>query len=263
MKKIVCLIGIGEMGGVLGRGLLKIGYPVYPITRAMDLSQSDRDIPDPEVVVAAVGEKDLPDCLKNLPSTWYDRVVLLQNELLPRDWLSHQIRNPTVISAWFEKKRPMDYKVIIPSPLFGPKAQLIEQALRALDIPCQMLKSEEELVFELVAKNLYILTINIAGLQVGGTVEELWKKYQTLARDITNDILDIQFWLIGKNFKREQLIGKMAEAFAGDWQHKCLGRTGWERLQRAISYADQAGLPVKKLREIHSHQRKTTLSHQK
>jgi len=35
-----------------------------------------------------------------------------------------------------------------------------------------------ELLYELVRKNLYILTINIAGLKTGGTVGELWGKHR-------------------------------------------------------------------------------------
>jgi hypothetical protein len=39
--------------------------------------------------------------LIGIPSVWRDRLVLLQNELLPRDWQAQRIPNPTVISVWF------------------------------------------------------------------------------------------------------------------------------------------------------------------
>ena len=250
MLKSVCLIGIGEMGGVFARGFLKLGHPVVPITRGMDLGPVAKEVPEPQAVIVAVSEKDLQPTLKAIPKAWIDRLVLLQNELLPRDWKAHGIANPTVISAWFEKKRPQDYKVIIPSPIYGPQADLVARALQAMDIPCKVLKSEEELVVELIVKNLYILTINIAGLKVGGTVEALWNNHQPLARDVANDVLDIQFWLAGKKFDKEKLIQKMVEAFAGDWQHKCLGRTAKERLERAIAQAKEAGLKAEALKKI-------------
>lgn len=237
------------MGGVFARGFLKAAYPVVPITRQMDLHAVAKELADPEAVLIAVGEKDLQHVLKSVPKVWLDRVVLLQNELLPRDWLSI-LKNPTVISVWFEKKVGQDHKVLISSPVFGPKAALIQQSLKSMKIPCHILNNEDELLKELVLKNLYILTINIAGLAVGGTVDELWKNHQPLAHGVAQDVLDIQEWLTGKKFDREELVKGMLAAFAGDPQHKCMGRTAPERLKRAIEQADQAGLKVTKLRDI-------------
>ncbi len=244
------MIGVGEMGGVFARGLLKAGYPIYPITRQMNINIVAKELSDPEAVVVAVAEKDLFTVLKTIPANWQDRLVLLQNELLPRDWTSFGIKNPTVISVWFEKKAGQDYKVLIPSPVFGPKASLIESTLGEIRIPCRILKNDDELLFELVLKNLYILTINISGLVVGATVHELWHHNQDLARQVANDVLDIQEWLTAKKFNREKLLEGMLQAFDGDPGHKCLGRTALARLERAIEQADQAGLSVKKLRDI-------------
>ena len=85
----------------------------------------------------------------------------------------------------------------------------------------------------------------------------MWQQNQALARGIASDILDIQFKLIGKELNREKLIKKMTEAFSGDWQHKCLGRTALARLERAVFQADQFHLAVKTLREIWAEQKKT------
>ena len=255
MKNFVCLIGVGEMGGVFARGLLRSGHPVYPVTRGMTLMEAAKEIPDPEAVVVGVRENELPGILRTMPQNWRDKLVLVQNELLPRDWQDQKIITPTVISVWFEKKRPMDYKVIIPSPVYGPRADLVEAALSSLDIPCQVLNSDEDLLFELVLKNLYILTINIAGLEVGGTVRELWGQHQSLAKDITNDVLDIQFDLIEQKLDRGRLIEGMVKAFAGDWDHKCLGRTAPARLERVVQQADAAGLAVKTLKKISAQQK--------
>jgi len=104
MKKPVVLIGAGEMGGVFARGLLRLGHPVYPLTRAMDMHKTAKDILDPEAVIVAVAESDIHPVLSDIPEAWRDRLVLLQNELLPRDWQKHHLHNPTVISVWFEKK---------------------------------------------------------------------------------------------------------------------------------------------------------------
>ena len=69
MKQPVILIGVGEMGGVFARGLLRLGHPVYPVNRDTDLSGLARQLPDPAMVLVSVGEADLgpdDDALNNL-----------------------------------------------------------------------------------------------------------------------------------------------------------------------------------------------------
>jgi len=252
MKKAVVSIGVGEMGGVFVRGILRLGYPVIPVTRDMNMNDVVNEVGDPEAVLVSVAEKDIDAVLASIPRAWRDRLILLQNELLPRDWQTHGIENPTVISVWFEKKPGQDFKVLIPSPVFGPHAKLIADALTALGIPVNILVSESELLQELVLKNVYILTTNIAGLETGGTVTELWNKHQAIARKVADEVMDIQSYLVQQQLDREQLIKGMLVAFDGDPDHNCMGRSAPARLERALKIADEAGLAVKKLREIHS-----------
>lgn len=251
MKDPIVIIGVGEMAGVFSRGFLKLGYPVFPITRNMEMSKVARAIVEPELVLVAVGEADLHSVLKKLPEQWRDRLVLLQNELLPRDWQAHNINDATVIAIWFEKKKGQDYKVLVPSPVYGPVAGLIEQALESLDIPVWELGNDDEMLFELVRKNVYILTTNIAGLVVGGNVDELWNQHQSLAREVASQVMDIQFRLINRELDRERLITGMVEAIEGDLEHNCMGRSAPSRLARAIEQADQFGLEVPRLRTIY------------
>jgi len=104
--------------------------------------------------VVAVVEKDLHATLAQLPDSWRDKLVLLQNELLPRDWQQHGLTNPTVISVWFEKKKGMDSKVVISSPAYGQFADLIKEALGSLDIPVVVLESEQEFLLSHVRVGL-------------------------------------------------------------------------------------------------------------
>lgn len=104
MDKAVVIIGIGELAGVFARGFLRNGYPVYPVTREMNISEIAKSSPDPELALVAVAEKDLSEVLRTIPPHWRERIGLLQNELLPGDWEKYDIENPTVISVWFEKK---------------------------------------------------------------------------------------------------------------------------------------------------------------
>jgi len=250
MDKPVVVIGIGEIGSVFARGFMKLGYPVVPVTRDMDMAVVAVDVSEPEMVIVAVAEKDLHSTLQALPDVWRDKLVLLQNELLPRDWQAHGLENPTVISVWFEKKKGMDSKVVISSPVYGEHAQLLKEALASLGIPVDVVANEAALLFELVLKNLYILTTNIAGLEAGGNVAELWLSHNELACDVAGDVLDIQEYLIGDEVNRRALVEGMLKAFDGDPQHGCMGRSAPARLERALSIADEAGLEVTTLRRI-------------
>jgi hypothetical protein len=250
MKEPVIIIGMGEMGGVFARGFLRSGHPVFPVTRDMDISSEASRLPEPALVLVSVAENDLRDVLAKIPSFWTDRLVLLQNELLPGDWEAMQL-NPTVISVWFEKKKGQDAKVIIPSPVFGPHAGTIARALESIDIPVRILNNSDELLAELVLKNLYILTTNICGLKVGGTVGELWQQHETLARNVASEVLSIQCWLTGQTFDLGSMLDSMLVAFKGDLEHKCMGRSAPARLKRAMGLAQEAGLNVPTLSEIH------------
>jgi len=247
-KSPIVVVGIGEMGSVFARGFMRLGHPVYPVTRDTDINALANQLPDPQLVLVAVGEATLQDTLKSIPSQWSDKLALLQNELLPKDYA--HINNPTVISVWFEKKKGQDSKPLIPSPAFGPQAQLLVDALNTLDIPARSVASADAMNFELVVKNVYIVTTNIAGLRVGGDVGTLWKEHESFARDVAHDVIDIQEALTEQTYDRDALIAAMLEAFEGDLEHKCMGRSAPARLERAIAHADNFGLNTPTLRAI-------------
>jgi len=190
--------------------------------------------------------------LECIPAKWLDRLLLLQNELLPADWQKHELNNPTVISVWFEKKKGQDAKVIIPSPVFGPKSQLVHDALASIDITCKVLSTAEELLFELVVKNVYIVTTNVAGLKTGGTVGELWDEHKDIATKVSQEIISIQQALTAQEFDADKLIDSMVDAFNGDLEHKCMGRSALGRLERALDQAKKYNLNVPVIQEIAS-----------
>lgn len=249
MRKSVVIWGMGEIGGVFARGFLKSGYAVFPINRQTKMDEAVRENPDPQAVIVTVGEKDMEDVLNRMPNEWKDLLVLVQNELLPCDWECFDL-DPTVISVWFEKKFPSDYKVIIPSPVYGKKSNLVKTALNAINIDVKVCGSREELLKELIIKNLYILTTNISGLEVGGTVGDLWREDRNVAQAVASDVLDVQFMLADKEFDRKELIKGMVAAFNGDPDHKCMGRSAPARLERALILSEKYGLPAEKLKKI-------------
>ena len=250
MKEPVIIIGVGELGGVFARGFLRNGHPVYPITRGMDLAEEAHSIPEPTLILIAVGEPDLHPVLEAIPVHWKDRVALLQNELLPRDWEVHGLSNPTTIVAWFEKKKGIDVKPSFPSPVYGPKAALIESALDALDIQTRRVDTPGELLHELIHKNLHILTMNITGLVTGGTLGDLLEKHQELTREVVGELIDVQDWLTEVQLPREELVGRTLKGFASFPDQPSMGRSAPARLDRVIKIADQADLAVPRLRAI-------------
>jgi ketopantoate reductase len=250
MNQAVVIIGIGEIGSVLARGLLKTGHPIYPVTRAMDLEEQAKHISNPAAVIVAVGERDLHPMLSKIPKNWQKNLVLIQNELLPRDWQQYDFPTPTIVSVWFEKKKGQDVKVVVPSPLYGAQAPLLFDALQALEIPAEIINNEGEMTMELVRKNYYILTSNIAGLKTGGTVSELWNNHQDFAKAVITDVHSLQQHLVGGTLDNEVLTKAMLVAFEGDPEHGCMGRSASARLERALQIADGAGLTVNTLREI-------------
>ncbi|MCP5304152.1 MAG: hypothetical protein H6953_01785 [Chromatiaceae bacterium] len=247
-KRPVVVIGMGEMGSVFARGLLRLGHPVYPVNRDTDMRQLARQLRDPKAVIVAVAEGDLAATLDALPKSWRKRLALLQNELLPDDYVG--LDEVSVISVWFEKKKGQDAKVIIPSPAFGPRAKLLAKALATLDIPVKLIDKPRDMLFELVVKNLYILTSNIAGLRCGGTVSQLWAEHQPFARGVANEVIAIQEGLTGSRFNNDELVAAMVRAFDGDPGHPCTGRSAPQRLQRALAHAERLGLELPTLQAI-------------
>lgn len=194
---------------------LKNNYPVYPITRQTDIDELVDTI-DPELVLVCTAEADLQKTLSSTPEQWKDRAAMIQNELLPHDWAAHNFTNPTVISVWFEKKKWMDSKVLISSPVFGTKAEILAESLALIDVPANVVVNEYVLLFELILKNLYILTTNIAGLaiELGATVNDLRNNHLQLIRDVFSDVLSLQVALTNKTFNQDELEAGMIKAFS-------------------------------------------------
>lgn len=250
MRRPVVIIGLGQMGGLFAHGFLRIGYPVFPVLRNMSIQDSYAQIKDPAFVLVAVGEDELVPVLAEMPDGWNEHIGLLQNELLPIDWEKHGIKNPTVISVWFEKKFRSPITPLIASPVHGPKANLLFSCLSSLEIPIEILEDEEALVTALVMKNLYILTANITGLKGADTVGGLIELNPELTEAVFADVLAIQEALTDKYFDRGSMWQELKEIFRAQPDHGARGRSALQRLERAIVEADSHNLEVPALRGI-------------
>lgn len=247
MKRPVGIVGLGQLGGIFGQGILAQGHPVLPILRGDPVQELVAH--DPELVLVAVAEKDLDAVLASLPGALRARVALLQNELLPPDWRAHDIERPTVAVVWFEKKRGRGAHVVRTTRIAGRHAELLVRALESVDMPARRIH-EDDLAFELVRKNLYILGANLAGLVVGGTTGDLCQQHRELTTSILDDVLAIESARLGTELPRESLLECVFLDFARDPQHAATGRSAPDRLARAIARADRHALAIPTIRAL-------------
>jgi hypothetical protein len=252
MKPPVVIWGLGQMGGVFAHALLRLGHAVHPVTREVDPDALAIAVPEPLICLLAVGEDDLPDVVPRVPAAYRGRLGLVQNELLPHVWTELGIVDPTVAVVWFEKKKSVPLTPVQPTPIGGPRAGLLVDALSRLDVPAFEVPSSS-LRDELVKKNLYILTANAAALSrevaEDVTVGELRAAHRPLVDAVAKDALAIQAHLTGAALSPELLAG-LWEAFDADPHHRARGRSAAARLTRALSIADAAGLDVPALRAL-------------
>ncbi len=245
----VVLVGLGQMGSVFAHAFLREGHTVHPVNRETDAAALAERVPEPAICMVTVGEADLDAVLEDLPESWRSRVGLLQNELLPRSWEKHGISDPTVAVVWFEKKPTIATKVILPTPIAGPNAALLSRSLLHIGVGAEVVE-DSELVPALVAKNLYILVANCAGLETGGTVGELFEKHRPLVDAVAAEVLAIQKALVGQPIDDREAMRMVERAVASDPEHGAKGRSAPARLERAIAHAEEHGIDVPKLKAL-------------
>ncbi len=248
--KTTLVIGLGELGSVFATGLLKTGHQVIPVLRHDNLMEMANTHNNPDSVWVCVAEKDIHAVLATLPNNWKDRLVLIQNELLPQDWLQHGISEPTVISVWFEKKAGKLPQVVLPSVVYGALAQEVSDVYTKLGLPSRQLSNNAELLFELVLKNIYIQTTNIAGLVTKGNTQDLVENHVHLMQAVVKEVIQLQEALTEQCFDHESLMQAFITACYGDPNHSCMGRSAPARLTRAVALAEQYQLNLPTISDI-------------
>lgn len=251
LKRPVVVVGLGELGGVFARGFLKCGHPVFPVTREVVAAEVVRHVPSPELVLMAVGESQLAELKPTLPASWQGRLALVQNELLPAQY-ERWPDKPTVAVVWFEKKPGIEAKVVLPTVVGGPQAELLHRALTALSIDATVAATEAELLAAMVEKNVYILTTNIAGLVTDVSASELWEQHHSLVERVAQEVIAIQAALSGAPLDPPELLAKLKTAIFADPSHRCRGRSAPARLSRARQHAESLGLRTPELDAIAS-----------
>jgi ketopantoate reductase len=233
-RETIAVVGMGQLGGLLSAGLAMQGHTIVPFLRGDSVASLVDHAP--RVVLVAVGERDLASVLDAIPASLRDRVVLLQNELLPPDWEREGIVDPTVLVVWAEKKAGRAPRVIRPTPIAGPHAERFVAALARVDVPAEILDDRDALTHALVVKNVYILVTNLAGLRHGiRTTGALADAHGELVRSIASEVLDVEEARLGAKVDRERVIAEAVDAMRADPEHGCAGRTAKEREERLFA----------------------------
>lgn len=251
----VVVVGLGQMGSELVEGLRDAGRDVVVVHRDELGSLASHD--GAAAVVLAVPEDVLGEVAALVPAALRGRVVLLQNELVPASWRSLGLESPTVAVVWFERKGGRPPRPILPTLVGGPSARVILDALAQRGIPAREIDEAVELVPALVAKNLYIVTSNLAGLgamrrgPVPGsdvawpdgavTMGDLLGLHPDFARALAREVFAIEEARLdgtereGVDFDSAWAV--VLSAVAADPEHACMGRSAPARLARAAKRA--------------------------
>ena len=244
------LIGAGQLGRTLGGGLLACGVNVDVVLRGGHVviwKQYD-------FILVAVGEKDLPDALASIPSEVRDRLVLLQNDLVPPTWRALHVQSPTVLVVWFEKKKGKPLQVVRASDIAGPQSALFVRVFEAIDVPARVI-TEPELARSLVVKNVYINGSNGMGLELGGgTTGGLVSSHREVTTALLRELCGVERARLTQEesglMEDDVLMEETFAAFASEPNHGLLGRTAKERVLRAQARARSAGLTTPVLDRI-------------
>lgn len=244
------LIGPGQLGRAIGGGLLSCGV-------CLDVALRDSHIEtwyQYDFVMMAVGEKDFESAVLSVPREARNKLVLLQNDLVPSSWRALDVMHPTVLVVWFEKKKGKPAQVVRTSELAGPHAALFARAFESIDMPARVI-TEAECVRALVVKNLYILASNAMGLRLGGgTTGSLVGEHREETTRLLRELCALERTRLNADenalLEDAALLEETFAAFASDPQHGLLGRTAKERVERALMRAREAGVTVAMLREF-------------
>jgi ketopantoate reductase len=244
------IVGMGELGGVFALALLRRGISVVPVLRSTTAESVVARCGDPLLCVISVGEDALPSVLDGWLRRYANRWLLVQNELRPSEWERRGLPAPTVAVVWFEKKPGRDIRSLVSTPVFGPHAAIVVKALSALGLPAHVEFDSERLVFELALKNLYILSMNAAGLVHDVDVGTLWHEHRSVVDHVCDEILELESAQMQCVLPTLSLKLELERVITADPRHEAKGRSARNRMVRTLATARRLGLNTPILDEI-------------
>jgi hypothetical protein len=245
MRELV-VIGLGELGQLLGGLALRAQLRVTPITRGMSIPSTLREVQAGTPILVAVGEDALDEVLAALPEERKNAAILLQNGLFSAQWKAHRI-NPTVMIPWLLKKRGQPLLVARSTPVYGLYAELVCDLHRAGGLETEVLTSASQLAQALVDKYAFILTVNALGLLRDITLGE-WLATDSLTIEaLAKEAASLGARLCESEIDLARSVAEVLGAGHALAAMRARGRTAQARVLRALEQARAFGLPLPEL----------------
>ncbi|MBI5497609.1 MAG: hypothetical protein HY904_21540 [Deltaproteobacteria bacterium] len=240
MQELVVL-GLGQLGELFAVAALRHGMRVSPVRRT-----SPRPLPwnawaRGAPILVAVAEDALAPSVAELPPERLADVILLQNELFPSTWRTLELRTPTIMVPWFNRKNDQPVQVGPPTRVRGPHAALVRDLHAALRLPCELLSDDTALAAALAGKYAFIVTVNALGLKEDRTVSAWWRADPALVDALLRESAALAALLV------DAAVADRAYHLARDGVelHQALsarGRSSRARVQRALARAHSRGM---------------------
>lgn len=244
VPKDLIVVGIGQLGTLFGEAALGIGRRVTPLRRDSDVERCLDDVPAGSPVLLATGEADLEQAVQRLPEAYRGDIILVQNELFPGDWEALGIEKPTTAMVWSSKKSGQPLQLGAPTEVFGPHAVLMEQLHDALQMPCRRAESVADRDAGLVAKFVFILTINALGLQRDLPLCAWLADDRQRVLDVSDDARRLGEQRLGHAVEPEAVRRRVLAGMEALAQISARGRTAAQRLEKARNDAARFGLSL-------------------
>ncbi len=236
-QRIVTVCGLGQLGQTFATGALKSGLTVEPIRRRDILTDRER-----EALWVCVGEKDLVAFVEQIPSSYLDKCIFVQNGLFMTDIEKYRLQKSTFVQVWFSKKEGTTIDVIGQSIVHGDMSEHVLRIFGELSIPCQ---APKDMSFEhaIAQKHAFILAFNLLGYRERPLIETLFDENPARVDDAIKD----GCWLSHKRtgiklgILDQEIIKKGLESLA---QYPAGGRHARARIDRAIKNLESSELPI-------------------
>ncbi|MCP4502199.1 MAG: hypothetical protein GY822_19755 [Deltaproteobacteria bacterium] len=243
MKDFI-VYGVGQLGQLFAGGALRENRRVVPITRGGDLDEVWDNTSVNTPILVGVGEGELDAVLGTIPAPRREHVLLVQNELFPKQWTEIGIRSPTIGIIWLSKKKGRPVEIARPSTLFGPHSSFFASLHQALELPFEEV-DEAKMHRLLVAKFAFILGINTLGLVENLPLGDWLRKDEGQVDAVLKDAVTLGEAHLDACIDADLALREAKEAMQALAHYPAKGRTAAQRLQRAIVDAKALNCDVK------------------
>lgn len=235
------VVGLGQLGALLGTSALREGIRVTPLVRHTDRHAAFATAAFDTPLLVAVGEGDLAPVIDEIPHSRRDHTVLIQNELFPKTWADLGLASPTIAIAWFSKKEGRPVEVARESAVSGPHAALITRLIKSAGAPCVEVDATER-DLHLVAKFAFIFAINALGMIENRALREWLEADPARCETAVQGGILLGCAHLGASVDEKKATAMAIEGMEGLGDYPARGRSAPARMKRARADAKAFGI---------------------